>query len=144
MPVQVAKVDVWAGEIADRAGGLAEKFEALAAAGVSLEFVVARRAPEKPGTGVVFLAPIKGAKQTKAATAAGLSKAPTLHSLRLEAPDKPGLGAKLTRAVADAGVSMRGLSAAAIGPRCVVYLAFDTEDDAKKAAKAIKTAVAGK
>jgi len=144
MPARIGKVDVWAGEIADRAGGLAEKLEALATAGASLEFVVARRAPEKPGTGVVFVAPVKGARQTKAAATVGLSKASSMHSLRLEAPDKPGLGARITRAVAEAGVSMRGLSAAAIGPRCVVYFAFDTQQDARKAAKAIKKALAGK
>ncbi|HOW18291.1 MAG TPA: ACT domain-containing protein [Phycisphaerae bacterium] len=144
MPARISKVDVWAGEIADRAGGLAEKLEALATAGASLEFVVARRAPDRPGTGVVFLAPVKGARQTKAAVAAGLSKASSMHSLRLEAPDRPGLGARITRAVAEAGVSMRGLSAAALGRQCVVYFAFDSEEDARKAAKAIKKALGGK
>jgi hypothetical protein len=143
MAVEISKVDVWAVEIPDRVGGLAEKLEALAEAGASLEFVIARRKPEKPGTGVVFLAPLQGAKQAKAAEGAGLSKATNLHSLRLEAPDKPGLGAKITRAVAEAGVNMRGLSAAAIGSRCVVYFAFDSDADAKKATAILKKTLAG-
>jgi hypothetical protein len=142
MAVEISKVDVWAGEIADRVGGLAEKFEAVAGAGANLEFVIARRSPEKPGTGIMFMAPIKGAKEATAAERAGLSKATNLHSLRLEAADKPGLGAKITRAVAEAGVSMRGLSAAAIGNRCVVYFAFDSEDDARKASDMLKKVLA--
>lgn len=144
MAAGISKVDVWAAEIPDRVGGLAEKLEALTAAGANLEFVVARRAPEKPGTGVIFLAPIQGAKQMQAAQGAGLSRAASMHSLRLEAPDKPGLGAKITRAVAEAGVNMRGLSAAAVGGRCVVYFAFDTEEDAKKANGLIEKALATK
>ncbi len=50
-------------------------------------------------------------------------------------PDRPGLGAKITKALAEAGINMRGLSAAAMLRRCVVYFAFDTAADANKAAK---------
>ena len=64
MAIEVSKVDVWSGEIEDRSGGLAEKIEAVAEAGANLEFVIARRAPHKPGTGLVFLAPLRGAVQT--------------------------------------------------------------------------------
>jgi len=55
MAVQITKVDVWVGEIADRPGGLAEKLEVVAKAGASLEFVIARRQPDKPGTAVVVV-----------------------------------------------------------------------------------------
>ncbi len=144
MAVEITKVDVWAGEIVDRAGGLADKMMAVGKAGANLEFVIARRSPEKPGTGVVFMTPLKGAAQTKAARQVGLAKTPSLHSLRVEAPDRPGLGAKMTRAIADAGISLRGLSAAAVGRRCVVYLAFDSEADAKKTAQVLRKVLAGK
>ena len=43
MKLQVTKEDVWAASIKDRPGGLNEKLEALAAVGVNLEFVIARR-----------------------------------------------------------------------------------------------------
>jgi hypothetical protein len=141
MAVEITKVDVWAGEIQDRAGALAEKLEAVAKAGANLEFVIARRAPEKPGHGVVFVAPLKGAAQTKAAQQAGLAKTDSLHSLRLAGPDKAGFGATMTRAVAQAGINLRGLSAAAIGRRCVVYFAFDSDADAKAATKVLKKAL---
>src|ERR1700694_4308814 len=57
------RVDTWAASIPDRAGALAAKLNALSAGDVNLEFVVARRSAEKKGTGVVFVTPIKGAKQ---------------------------------------------------------------------------------
>ncbi len=138
MALKVTRADVWVASIDDRPGGLAEKLEALAEAGAQLEFVIARRAPDKPGTGVVFLTPLKGAAQTRAAKKPGFGKTESLHSLRVEGPDKPGLGARMTRAMAGAGINLRGLSAAAIGPRCVVHLAFDSAADANKAARLLK------
>ena len=133
MAVNVLKIDVWTGEIEDRSGGLADKIEAVTEAGANLEFVISRRAPEKRGTGVVFLAPVKGAAQTNAAKRAGLRRSTNLRSLRVEGPDRAGLGSKITLALADAGINMRGLSAAALGRRSVVYFAFDTGSDANKA-----------
>jgi hypothetical protein len=138
MKLKVTLVDVWVASIEDRPGGLAGKLAALAEAGANLEFVVARRAPDKPGTGVVFLAPIKGAARERAAQAAGFAKAAGLHEVRVEGQDKPGLGAKITQALAVAGLNLRGLSAAAIGRRCIVYLAFDSADDALKARDILK------
>ena len=138
MPYEITKVDVWAATIEDRPGGLADKLEALAEAGAGLEFVIARRAPESPGTGVVFVAPISGAAQTRVARKLGLSKAKSLCSLRVSGPDKVGLGARISQAIADAGINMRGLSAAALGRKCVVYFAFDSAADANKAARVLK------
>ncbi|HPM83717.1 MAG TPA: hypothetical protein PLF81_23590 [Candidatus Anammoximicrobium sp.] len=138
MALNVTRVDVWAAGIEDQPGGLAQKLEELAAAGAQLEFVVARRAPDKPGTGVVFLAPVTGAAQARAAKKAGFAKTNSLHSVRIEGPDKPGLGAKMTRALAAAGINLRGLAAAAINKRCVVYLAVDTAADATKAMRVLK------
>ena len=138
MKAKVTKVDVWAATIQDRAGGLAEKLAPLAAAGANLEFIVARRAPDKPGEGVVFVTPLKGAKQVKAGKEAGFHTTDTLHSVRVEGCDKPGLGAKATKALGEAGVSLRGLSAAAFGRKFVCYLALDTAAAAAKAASIVK------
>ncbi len=138
MALDVARVDVWAASLEDRPGGLAEKLAALADAGAQLEFVISRRAPDKPGTGVVFLTPLKGAAQLRAAKQAGFEKTKSLHSVRVAGPDKPGLGARITQALADAGLNLRGLSAAAIGKRCVVHLALDSSADASKAVRVLK------
>jgi hypothetical protein len=136
--LNVTRADVWVAGIEDRPGGLAGKLAALAEAGAQLQFVVARRASERPGTGVVFLTPLKGTAQIKAAKKAGFEKTKSLHSLKVEGPDKPGLGAKMTQALAQAGVNLRGLSAAAVGPRCVMFLALDSAADAAKAARLLK------
>ena len=141
MPYSVRKVDVWVGEIDDRPGGLADKLESLAKAGAILEFIIARRTPGNPDKGVVFLTPIKGTKQQRAASAAGLNTTNSLHSVRVEGPDRPGLGIKMTRALADAAINMRGISAAALGRRSVSYFAFDNADDAGNAVKLLKKAL---
>ncbi len=138
MKLKVSRTDTWAATIEDRPGGLADKLAALAAAGANLEFIIARRAPEQRGSGVVFVTPLKGAKQIKAAQAAGFQKTETLHSLRVEGADKPGMGAKLTRALAEGGVNLRGLSGAALGKKYVTHLALDTAQDASKAAAVLK------
>ena len=138
MKLKVAKEDVWAATIKDRPGGLNEKLEALAAVDVNLEFVIARRLTDKKNAGVVFVTPVKGARREQAAKKAGFKKSRSLHSLRVDAADKPGLGAALTRALADAGINLRGLSAAAIGRKSVIHLAFDKATDAAKAARILK------
>jgi len=138
MALKVNRVDVWVASIEDRPGGLAAKLDALAEAGAELEFVIARRAPEKPGTGVVFLTPLKGAKQLRTARKAGFRKTKSLHSVRIEGTDRPGVGAKMSQALAERGVNLRGLSAAAIGKRFVAHIAVDTSADAAKAIRILK------
>ena len=138
MKLNISRTDTWAATIDDRPGGLADKLAALAAAGANLGFVIARRAAEQRGSGVVFVTPLKGAKQIKAAEAVGFQKTGSLHSLRVEGADKPGMGAKLTKALADAGINLRGFSAAALGKRYVTHLALDKAQDAAKAALVLK------
>ena len=133
MALTVERVDVWAASIQDQPGGLAGKLAGLAKAGADLEFVIARRAPDKPGTGVVFLTPLRGNAQVAAAKNAGFAVADTLHSVRIEGDNKPGIGAEMTEKLADAGVNLRGLSAAVIGQRFIMHIAVDTDADAEKA-----------
>jgi len=138
MKLKVSRVGVWAATIRDRPGGLAEKLSAISRAGANLEFVLARRAPERRGQGVVFVTPIKAGKQAKAARAAGFMKTGGLHSIRIEGRDKPGLGAKLTQKLAAARINLRGFSAAALHNRFVAHLALDTAATTKKAMTVIK------
>lgn len=138
MALEVSRVDIWVGGVKDTPGELAGVLGALAAAGAKLEYVMARRAPDKPGTGVVFLAPLKGAKQAAAAKKAGLHKTKSLSAVRASGADKAGLGAKLTQALADAGINLRGLSASVIGRKFVLWLALDSAADAAKAIRVLK------
>jgi hypothetical protein len=140
MALKVSKVEVWAVEMVDQPGGLAGALEPLAGTGASLECLIARRRPDKPGSGVAFITPVKGKKATEAARAAGWAPAGNIPTLRVEGPDKPGLGAKLLRAIGDAGVSVRGVSAAVLGRNFIAYIGLDSSEDADKAARAIKAA----
>ena len=137
MALKATRVDTWAATIKDQPGGLSAKLETLAAGKVNLEFIVARRAPDKPGTGVVFVTPIAGAAGLAAARRAGFKKTPSLHTVRVEGPDKPGQAAKIAAALAEAGINLRGFSAAAIGKKFVAHVAVDTTATAAKAMKII-------
>ncbi len=138
MALKVAKVDTWAASLEDKPGSLTTRLDALASGGVNLEFVIARRRPEKPGTGVVFVAPIRGAAGSRAARQAGFQKAAGLHTLRIEGPDKRGQGARIARALSEQGLNLRGFSAAAIGGKFVCYLRLDTGSHAAKAARILR------
>ena len=86
----------------------------------------------------LFLCPVTGPAQIRAAKKAGFTQTKSLHSVRVGTPDKKGLGARFTCALAEAGINLRGLSAAAIGRKSVMYLAFDTTADATKAVRVLK------
>ena len=136
--MKAERQDVWVASLVGRPGSLAGKLAPLAEAGANLEFVIARRSDKKKGDGVVFVTPIKGRTQIAAARKAGFRKTKSLHSVKVEGPDKPGIGAKITGALAEAGINLRGISAAAIGRKMVCHIAFDTSADAAKAIRTIK------
>ncbi|MBN2296867.1 MAG: hypothetical protein JXM70_30860 [Pirellulales bacterium] len=138
MSLIVEHVDVWAATIPDRPGGLADKLAPLAEAGADLQFAIARRAPDKPGTGVLFVTPLQSEAETSAGAQAGFAVADSLHSLRVEGDNKSGIGVLIAKTIADAGINLRGLSAAVIGDRFTMYLALDTVDDAQKAMSLIQ------
>ncbi len=134
MALKVSKAELWSATMDDRAGGAADKLEPLSKAGANFEFVFARRTPEQPGMGVLFVTPVKGAKLVQAAQAAGFVKLTTMHSVRIEGTDKPGITAKVMRSLASAGISFRALSASAIGSKFVHFVALDSAEDAARAA----------
>jgi len=138
MTLKLDRVDTWLVTIKDKSGGLAAKLAKLADAGVNLEFIISRRSPDKPGRGVVFVTPIKGPAQIRAAKKAAFRKSKRLHTIRAEGTDKPGLGAKITGAIADEGISLRGFSAAAIGRKFVCHIALDKSEDATKVRRILK------
>ena len=133
MKFTVTKADVWMATIEDREGGAAEKLEPLAKAGASLEFVLVHRLPEQAGKGVAYVAPIEGVRAISVAQEAGFEKVVNFCKLRIEGADEPGLGAEITRAVANAGISLRGLTSTVIGGKFVAYLTLDKTQDAAKA-----------
>jgi len=133
MELHVERVDVWAATIDDKPGGLAQVLNALRDAGVDLQFVVARRTPEASGKGVVFVAPLQGESEVRAATQAGFSVTPSLHSVRVMGMDQLGIVARVTQMLADGGVNLRGVSAAVLGSQFIAYIAVDSLQDTETA-----------
>jgi len=139
MAYTINKVDVWAADIPNRAGTLSGILESMSNSGAMLEFMIARKVDEN--TSRVFVAPIKGAKLQRAAKKAGLGRAEGMHSLRIEGPDRAGLGAKIAQAVAEKGINLRGASAAAMGKKAVFYLAVESDKDLKSASAVVRKAL---
>lgn len=137
MKLKITKVDMWKAAVPDRPGGLAKKLAALSAARANLQFVLARRR-ELRGKALVFVWPLSGAKQTRAARAAGFARTRDLFAVRVEGDDKRGLGAKMTQALATKGINLRGFCAAALGKRFVAYVAADTAKDASRVAAVLR------
>jgi hypothetical protein len=133
MDLLVERVDVWAATIPDRPGGLAEVLTALREAGADLRSIIARRAPEEAGKGVVFVTPLQSDAEINAAAQVGFNVTRHLHSVRLMGPDRPGVAAVLVQKLADGGINLRGFSASVIDTQFVAYVAVDSLDDATKA-----------
>jgi hypothetical protein len=133
MTLQMHKVQVWSGEIPDRPGAAAAKLEMLAHAGADLEFVFTRPHHKHPETSIIFLAPISGPEQIKAARAAGLAPALDIAMLCVEGKNRVGIGYDIMSHLAIAGINLRGLSISSLGDRFVAYLAFDSPDTATQA-----------
>src|SRR5438046_500893 len=131
---------VWAANIEDRPGGLAVALSALRDAGADLQFIIARRAPEQRGKGVVFVTPLQGDTEIAAAAQMGFNVTQRLHSVRVMGADRPGIAAELTQKLADGGINLRGFSASVIGRQFVAYVALDLLEDANKAMEILRTA----
>ena len=129
------RIHVWSGEISDQPGGAAAKLAFLAQAGANLEYVFTKRLLDKPGSGVLYVAPVSGAAQVRAARAAGMSETETPVVRRIEGDNEAGLVHRLTQQWAIAGISFHSLTMTVLGTKFVGYVAFDTIDDANRAAQ---------
>ena len=134
MSFRMDRVHIWAGEVEDRPGGVAGKLAPLAEAGANLSYVNTRRLPEKPGHGILYVAPITGPDQLKAARAAGLHEVIDPVVLRVEGDNAAGLGHRLTQRWALEGLTLQGLMMSVLGSKFVGYVSFDNVQDANRAA----------
>lgn len=139
MAYTINKVEVWAVDTLNRPGSLARVLEALNEAGAQLEFLVGRRITER--TSRIFVAPLKSKKQKAAAGEVGMVPAVGMNAIRIEGPDRKGLGAEMARAVSSAGINIRGVTAATIGRKTVFYMGFKTVAEASAATQIIRKAL---
>jgi len=140
MDLIVERVNVWAASIRDEVGGLSHLLTGLQEAGADLDFIIARRAAEKPGTGVVFVTPLRGDREVAAAAELGFNVTKSVQSVRVEGDNRPGVAAEITEKLAAAGINLRGLSVAVIGARFILYIGLDSSADAVKAADILRQA----
>ena len=134
MSFRLDRMHVWSGEVADQAGGVASKLALLAQAGANLEYIYTRRQEGKPGTGVLYVAPVTGPLAVRAARSAGLHESSSPVVLRVEGDNAAGLGHRLTHKWAIEGLSLHGLMMSVLGDKFVGYVSFDTVADANRAA----------
>jgi predicted amino acid-binding ACT domain protein len=139
MAITVKSVKLWVLHGPDRIGFLADALEPLASAGANLRVVMAYCNPGQPARAAIEVFPVSGKRAEAAARAAGLSPSDTA-CLLVEGDDRPGLGAALGRAIAQAGVSMSFLIAETVGRKFSAVIGFGSETDAATAAKAAKSA----
>jgi predicted amino acid-binding ACT domain protein len=135
MSFRLDRVHVWSCEVPDKPGGVAAKLSVLAQAGANLQYVGTRRQPDKPGTGVLYVAPLSGADQLKAAREAGMHEVQNPVLMRVTGDNKAGLAHRLTQQWALAGISFQGLTMTVLGEQFIGYAAFDSPEDANKAAR---------
>ena len=138
MEMMVEREDVWVASLEDKPGALGARLAALADAGADLDFVIARRSPERPGMGVMFVTPLRGDAELKAASEIGFSAGNRLHSIRVEGENVKGLAGQVSEKLGSAGINMRGFSGAVIGKRFVLHIAFDSAGLQEKAIRIIK------
>jgi hypothetical protein len=135
MSYKFDRVHVWSCEVEDQAGGVASKLAFLSQAGANLEYVFTKRLQDKPGSGVLYVAPVSGASQVRAARAAGMTETDSPIVRRIEGDNEAGLAHRLTQQWAIANISFRSLTMTVLAGKFVGYAAFDTVGDANRAAQ---------
>ena len=135
MGFKLDRVHLWSGEVPDRPGGVASKLADLAHAGANLEYVFTKRLADRPGWGVLYVAPVTGPAQVRAARNACFAEASTPVVRRIEGDNAAGLAHRLTAQWAEAGISLQGLMMAVVGDKFVGYASFDTIEEANRAAQ---------
>jgi hypothetical protein len=135
MSFKMDRVHVWASEVKDEPGGVAAKLSKLDQAGADLEYVYTQRLADKPGYGLLCVAPIVGSEQIKAAKASGMHEVSDPIVMRLEGDNTAGLAHRLKHAWAMAGINLHGAIMTVIGAKFVGFVTFDSVEDANKAAR---------
>lgn len=137
MALNVKRITLWRKEVENRPGALASALEPLAQAGADLRLVMGYRFPEQPDRSAIEVYPVAGKRQTAAAEQAGLAPF-DLPCLLIEAPNQAGFGARLGRALAEAGINIAFLVAGAVGRNAMAAIGFADEETAERATKIVR------
>ena len=139
MALTVKRITLWRREVENQPGVLAQTLEPLADAGADLRLVMGYRFPEATTRAAIELFPVTGKRATTAAQQAGLRPF-ELPCLLVEGDNRPGFGANIGRALADAGINIAFLVAQVVGRRFSAVLGVESDDAASAATRTIKAA----
>jgi hypothetical protein len=129
------RVHVWSCEVTDQPGSVASKLAFLAQGEANLEYIFTKRLPNKPGLGILYVAPVTGPGPVRAAKAADMQETDHPIVRRMEGDNEAGLAHHVTQQWAIAGINLQGLTMAVLGSQFIGYAAFDTVNDANRAAQ---------
>lgn len=135
MSFKMDRIHVWAVVVKDEPGGVAAKLAHLDQAGANLDYVYTQRMNDKPGHGMLYVAPIVGVEPTKAAKSAGLTEVNDPVVMRLEGDNTAGLAHRLKHEWASANINLHGATMAVLGTKFIGYITFDSIEDANRAAR---------
>jgi len=139
MALSVRPITLWRRELQHRPGALAESLAPLADGGINLKVLMAYRFPGDPSRGAVEIFPVSGKRSTAAAERGGFS-AFALPALLVEGDDTAGMGSRMCRAIADAGINLDFVVAQVIGGKYTAVFGFENEDGSRRAVPLIKKA----
>jgi hypothetical protein len=137
MALALKKITLWRTEVENKPGMLAQTLEPLAAAGADLHIVMGYRIPGQETRAVIEVYPVTGKRTTAAAQSAGLSEA-SFPALLVQGDNEPGLGHKLSRAIADAGVNLSFLVAQVLESRYSAVIGLENEEDLRKVSAIVR------
>lgn len=138
MAITAKAITLWRREIDNRPGELAGVLQPLAAARADIEVLMAYRFPGDESRGAVELFPVTGKKGMAAAKDAGLAPAEDIPALLVQGPNRAGIGAQTSRAIADAGINLAFLVAQTVGTRFSAVYGFDNAVDRDRALKLLR------
>lgn len=129
------RVHVWSCEVPDEPGGVASKLKVLAEAGANLEYVYTQRDLSRPGIGHLYVSPLHGQEQIKAAKTIGMHETREPIVMHITGDNHAGLANRLTQEWAKAGINLHGTVLTVVGTKFVGFITFDTVEDANRAAE---------
>ena len=139
MALTVKKITLWRGEVEDRPGTLGKVLGPLAGTGADLQVVMGYHYRGGGNKAAVEVFPVSGKKAAIAAGAAGLC-ASSIPTLLVHGDNKPGLGAAMAQAIAEAGINIGFLVAQVIGTKFSAVIGLEDEAASREAATLIKKA----
>jgi len=139
MAISVRKLAIWSREIGNEPGTLGAALGPFADSGCDLQVCMAY---EKPGEGmrsIAEVAPVEGAKATRAAQAAGFAQS-AISCIVVDGDNRPGLGRATAAALGAAGINIQFLVTLVTGKKYRSIFGFGAGADVEQAKKVIRSA----